>query len=258
MCTPTSRSCSVGNFGRGLRRLQHGHRPRLLDAARREQRAREHSAQSCQPAHAHARSTSAAFLVATVFLPERRAQFRVRLLHRRLADLPRDDVVVLAVRDVGRNRAGPCRRRRRRRRRLAGSTARRPRRRRCRSRCPAVRTARAAGPVDSRPPSRVRPAARFAAFARLAFFALRPVLTDSPSPPEPAASARSFAMSAWAVRTVASNVPKVSSSRRPICSLRLPPSPLPGVAAGPWPVAPPSPPGAPAWVVSPPPVGPPT
>src|SRR5688572_31995192 len=47
---------------------------------------------------------SASLLVATVFLPERCAQFRVRLLHRRLADLPRDDIVVLAVRDVGRNR----------------------------------------------------------------------------------------------------------------------------------------------------------
>ena len=30
-----------GNLGRRLRRLQHGHRPRFLDAARREQRARE-------------------------------------------------------------------------------------------------------------------------------------------------------------------------------------------------------------------------
>jgi hypothetical protein len=57
------------------------------------------------PTHAHLNSTSPPLLVATVFFPERLAQFWIGLLHRRLANLPRDDVVVPAIRDVGRDRA---------------------------------------------------------------------------------------------------------------------------------------------------------
>src|SRR6185503_14663306 len=80
-------------------------RPRFLHAARRREQARKPENQRCAPPHVHLSATLTPLLVATVFLPERCAQFRVRLLHRRLADLPRDDVIVLAVRDVGRDRA---------------------------------------------------------------------------------------------------------------------------------------------------------
>src|SRR6185295_16639474 len=44
-----------------------------------------------------------ALLVLPVLFPETRAQLRIRLLHRGLAKLPRNDVVILAVRNVGRN-----------------------------------------------------------------------------------------------------------------------------------------------------------
>src|SRR5688572_7602185 len=105
MCTPTSRSCSTGisavacvacRTGRGRVSLTQP------DAASKPAKRRP-SADTRLMRMSKAASTS--FLVATVFLPERLAQFRVRLLHRRLADLPRDDVVVLSVGDVGRNRA---------------------------------------------------------------------------------------------------------------------------------------------------------
>ena len=74
-----------------------------------------------------------------------------------------------------------------------------------------------------------------------------------PLPPAPCAAARSLAMSACAVRTVESKVPKVSSSRRPIwrCGCRPPAAP-----AGPWPAAPP--PSAPPASPPPAPPAPPT
>src|SRR3990172_4012557 len=49
---------------------------------------------------------ASALLVVAVLLPELLPDARVLLLHRRLAELSRDDVVVLAVADVGRHRSG--------------------------------------------------------------------------------------------------------------------------------------------------------
>ena len=106
MCTPTSSSWSVGisavacvacRTGSGRVSLT---QPAAASSARTPGVTSSRRFMPIAPAE----RASASFLVATVFLPERRAQFRVRLLHRRLADLPRDDVVVPAVRDVGRNR----------------------------------------------------------------------------------------------------------------------------------------------------------
>src|SRR5688572_6554002 len=104
MCTPTSRSCSAGTSVVACVACSTGTgRVSLTQPAASNTPANIPPSSFSRLARMPV-STSAALLVATVFLPERLAQFRVRLLHRRLADLPRDDVVILAIRDVGGHR----------------------------------------------------------------------------------------------------------------------------------------------------------
>ena len=94
------------------RRLLRRHaldRALLLDHAAAEQRRRRDERRNCQHGASNVQIVGSlrALLVLPILFPQPLPEFRVRFLHRRLAQLPGDDVVVAPVRNVRRNRGRP-------------------------------------------------------------------------------------------------------------------------------------------------------